>query len=206
MDLTGIHNLRTRPAMLSDLPKLEALISQSMHVLAGRDYSGEQIESALLYLMGVDKRLIDDGTYLVAELDGEIIASGGWSKRQSLYGRGDAYMPDDACLLRPGFDAARLRALFVHPNWARRGLGRLLVHVAEYGARDHGFRSMELLSTRTGVALYESLGYRAIKPVDITLPDGVVFTGILMRKSLVLGGRTLAARRQTITGLFQRIH
>lgn len=207
MNLNGIHNLRTRPASYSDLPRIESLISQSMHVLAGRDYSVEQIDSALLYLKGIDLRLIEDGTYLVAELEGEIIAGGGWSRRQAMYGRGDAYIHDESQMLRPGFDAARLRALFVHPNWARRGLGRMLVNTAEYSARDYGFRSMELVSTLTGEGLYEACGFRAIKPVDITLPDGVVFPATLMRKSLVrgMGTRSVVARRQTSTGLHRRI-
>ena len=116
MNLNGLGNLRTRPATQHDLPQIEALIAMSMRVLGGHDYTHEQIESALVYLMGVDSRLIDDGTYLVAVNDGDIVAAGGWSRRQALYGRGDALTPEDPCWLDPKQDAARLRALFVHPN------------------------------------------------------------------------------------------
>ena len=208
MNLNGLGNLRTRPATHEDLPQIEAFIALSMRVLAGRDYSHEQVESAILYLMGVDSRLIDDGTYTVAVIDGDVVAAGGWSKRQALYGRGDASTPAaDPCWLDPKRDAARLRALFVHPNWARHGLGRLLVRLAEYGARDHGFRSMELVATLTGHGLYEACGYRAIKPVEITLPDAVLFPGIMMRKSLLpnLARQALTVTRQTATGLHPMI-
>ena len=207
MNLNGLRNLRTRPATRHDLPQLEALVAQSMHVLAGRDYSVEQVESALIYLMGVDARLIDDGTYTVAELDGTIIAGGGWSRRQAMYGRGDASYSAESCLLDPRREPARLRALFVHPTWARRGLGRLFVNMAEYSARDHGFRAMELVATHTGQPLYESCGYRAVKPVDITLPDGVLFPGVQMRKSLAprIITQSIPARRRTATGLYHQI-
>lgn len=208
MKLNGLSNLRTRPATYHDLPQIEALIAGSMRVLGGRDYSHEQIESALIYLLGVDPRLIDDGTYTVAEIDSEIVAAGGWSRRQALYGRGDASTPgEDPCWLDPKRDAARLRALFVHPSWARHGLGRLLVRLAEYGARDQGFRSMELVATHTGLGLYQASGYRVIKPVEITLPDGVLFQGTMMRKSLLpgLARRTLTASRQTTTGLYRMV-
>lgn len=207
MNITGFPNLKTRPATLHDLPQIEALIEQSMHVLAGRDYSFEQIESALRYLMGIDPRIINDGTYLVAEVDGKVVGAGGWSMRQALYGRGDTARNEDPCLLNPAREPSRLRALFVHPGWARRGIGKMLVHLAEYNARDYGFRAMELVSTLTGRALYEATGYRAIKQVEITLPDGVLFPGISMRKSLVstLGLRPVSMRRKTTTGLYQQI-
>lgn len=207
MDLSDIRNLRPRPANNADMPQLQALIKMSMHVLAGRDYSQEQIESALLYLMGVDPHLIEDGTYTVAELDGEIVAAGGWSRRQALYGRGDAVIPTEPALLRPGFESARLRALFVHPRWARRGLGRLLVKLAEYAAREQGFRNMELVATLTAVPLYQACGYRQVKAVDITLPDGILFPGVLMRKSLThgLGIRPLGQHRKTATGGYYQV-
>ena len=204
MNLNGLGNLHTRAATLQDLPQIEGLIALSMRVLGGRDYSFEQIESALIYLVGADPHLIEDSTYTVAVIDGTIVAAGGWSMRQALYGRGDGDTSLEACRLNPKHDPARLRALFVHPNWSRRGLGRLLIQLAEYGARDHGFRSMELVATLTGLSLYEACGYRAIKPVEITLPDAVLFPGVMMRKSLLPGyaREALAVARQTATGLY----
>ncbi|MFO7323334.1 MAG: GNAT family N-acetyltransferase [Chloroflexota bacterium] len=182
----ALLNLRTRVARKSDLPALKALAETSVRVLNSRDYTRKQIESALRYLLGVDQTLIDDGTYYVAEVNGRIIGSGGWSRREATYDRfDDTGVIAGASLLNPHREAARLRAFFVHPDWARHGIGRLMVRISELSARTHGFRKLELTATRTGIPLYLACGFRLVEQRDIVFPDGVAFDTFVMEKRLI---------------------
>src|SRR5262249_48335788 len=150
-----------RRATFADTPALERLIAESARGLASDDYSAAQIEAALGTAWGVDSELIADGTYFVVEAGGEkaeIVGCGGWSKRATLFG-GDGQAGRRSDLLDPARDAARIRAFFVHPRWARRGIGRALIERCESEARAHGFRSFELMATLPGERLYRALGY-----------------------------------------------
>jgi GNAT superfamily N-acetyltransferase len=157
-----------------DVATLSNLIRDSVLGLSGSDYSPEQLESALRHLFGVDTRLIDDGTYYVVEKEGRLVACGGWSRRRTLFG-GDQYADRSDDRLDPETDAARIRAFFVHPDHARRGIGRRLLKECERAAREQGFRRMELMATLTGIPLYERSGFRVLEPLDLELPDGVKF-------------------------------
>ena len=128
-----------------------------MRELQRQDYTELQIEGALETIFGVDTTLIDDGTYLVVESDSEIVACGGWSKRRTLFG-GDRWTRREDDLLDPAVDAAKIRAFFVHPAWARRGVGTLLLESCENAARAAGFRRFEMGATLTGVHLYQRRG------------------------------------------------
>src|SRR5262252_4464514 len=119
-----------RPAVLADAGPLNALIRESVLGLSQKDYSPTQLESALRHLFGIDSRLIEDGTYYVIELDGRPIACGGWSKRSTLFG-GDQYTDRSDNRLDPKTEAARIRAFFVHPDFARHGLASLLLDACE---------------------------------------------------------------------------
>jgi GNAT superfamily N-acetyltransferase len=116
-------------------------------------------------IMGLDTQLIDDGTYFVIELDGEVAGCGGWSRRATLYG-GDQTSGRDAALLEPGRDAARVRAMYTHPAFARRGVGRLILSLCESAAVAEGFSSLELMATLSGRPLYEAAGFVAIEDVE----------------------------------------
>src|SRR5580693_31005 len=143
--MSGIHqqmNIHIRPATSKDIPRLLEIIDASVRGLQSADYSPAQIEGALKSVYGVDTQLIADGTYLVAEdqtKNGpEIVACGGWSQRKTLYG-GDQFAGREDSLLDPATDAAKIRAFFVHPAWARQGIGGMILQACENAARESGF-------------------------------------------------------------------
>jgi N-acetylglutamate synthase-like GNAT family acetyltransferase len=173
-----------RKATLEDRATLELLIADSARGLSRGDYSNEQIEAALGAAFGVDSELIRDGTYFVVEGDGEIVGCGGWSRRKTLFG-GDAQPGRQADLLDPIRDSARIRAFFVHPTWARRGVGRAILERCEAEAREHGFRSAELLATLPGERFYGAMGYTGRDRVEHRLDDRVTIDFVPMRKDLV---------------------
>ena len=133
--------------------------------------------------MGIDTQLIDDGTYFVVESGGEVAGCGGWSRRATLFGS-DAQPGRRSELLDPSRDAARIRAFFVHPEWARRGIGREILERCEAEARNFGFRSAELLATLPGVPFYRSLGYEGENRTRHALRDGITIDFVPMRRSL----------------------
>ena len=174
-------SLSTRLATQQDIPKLNDLIALSVRGLSTRYYTPNQIESAIKYIFGVDTQLIIDGTYYIAEKDGVLVGCGGWSKRNTLYG-GDQHKEIEDPLLNPATDAARIRAFFVHPGYARQGIGRLIINVCEEAAKKEGFTSFELGATLPGVPLYEVMGYKYIERIDAPLPDGEMLGIVKMKK------------------------
>lgn len=172
-----------REATLEDVPVLERLVSESARGLSRQDYTEEQIEAALGTALGVDRQLIRDGTYFVAEAEGEVVGCGGWSWRGTLFG-GDAQAGRRSDALDPARDAARIRAFFVRPDWARCGIGRALLHRCEAEARARGFRSAELMATLPGERLYGAFGYCGAERIEHRLSGGVVIQFVPMRKQL----------------------
>ncbi|MDB5118368.1 MAG: acetyltransferase family protein [Mucilaginibacter sp.] len=173
--------LTTRLATFDDIPQLQQLIALSVRGLSTGYYTANQIESAIKYIFGVDTQLIIDGTYYVAEIDNAIVGCGGWSKRNTLYG-GDQHKAVEDPLLDPKQDAARIRAFFVHPDYARKGVGRHIITVCETEAHKNGFTNFELGATLPGVPLYTTMGYEPVKRVDAVLPDGIELGILKMRK------------------------
>jgi GNAT superfamily N-acetyltransferase len=171
----------TRLATFEDIPLLNELIGLSVRGLSVDYYTPSQIESAIKYVFGVDTQLVIDGTYYVARIDNTIVGCGGWSKRNTLYG-GDQHKEIEDPLLDPKFDAARIRAFFVHPDYARQGVGRHIINVCEAAAQKNGFTSFELGATLPGVPLYKAMGYETLERVDAHLPDGEVLGIVKMRK------------------------
>ncbi len=153
-----------------------------MRVLARGHYDPRQIESSLRHLFGVDRTLIEDGTYLVVECGGTAVACGGWSFRRTPFGSDQAASVRDAGFRKPGSDAAVIRAFFVHPDWTRRGLGRKILEACEGAATAAGFDRWELTSTLMGHDFYRAAGYRDVRPVDVTLADGQVLRNWFMVK------------------------
>ncbi|MEO8603724.1 MAG: GNAT family N-acetyltransferase [bacterium] len=171
-----------RRAVADEIPALQALITASARGLAGDDYSPAQIEAALGSAWGVDSELIRDQTYFVAELDGCMAGCGGWSFRATLFGA-DAQAGRSSARLDAAVDAARIRAFFVRPDWARRGVGRALLEHCEAAARVHGFRAAQLMATLPGVRLYQRFGYVAAAPQDHPLPGGLRIPFVPMHKA-----------------------
>jgi predicted N-acetyltransferase YhbS len=176
-------DLELRVATEEDIPALNALITASVRGLSQGYYTPAQIESALVYVFGVDSQLIADGTYFVVEQDGQIVGAGGWSKRKTLYG-GDQLKAEADPLLDPAHDAAHIRAYFVHPDWARHGIGGRIMRACEAAARLAGFTRLDLGSTVQGEAFYRAMGYQVSERLEIAMPDGTTLPYAQMTKSL----------------------
>ena len=177
-----------RLATPQDIPALRTLIDESVRALSVDYYTPAQIESALTNVFGVDTQLIADRTYFLAEAgeeNGQIVGGGGWSKRNTLFGGDQAKSNEADSLLTPGEQPARLRAFYVHPQWSRRGIGRMITRACETAARNEGFTSIELIATLPGQPLYEANGYEIVSPFEIPLPDGLSLPAFRMAKNLL---------------------
>ncbi|MFJ6673893.1 GNAT family N-acetyltransferase [Actinosynnema sp. NPDC091369] len=172
-----------RPAVRSDVTRIGELMRRSVLELFPHFHDERETASAARYLTEPDVALIDDGTYFVHEVDGAIVACGGWSKRDKLY-TGSGSRPTDGRLLDPATEPARVRAMFVRDDWTRRGLGRATLAACARDARTAGFRSLVLMATLPGVPLYRSFGFREVNHTRVPLPDGVTLAGVEMAYSL----------------------
>lgn len=187
---------RLRLAVPEDVPVLRELIEVSVRGLQREDYTPAQIEGALATVFGVDSQLISDGTYIVAEAPPAvnaggkttdarstwtIVGCGGWSKRKTLYG-GDHWTSREDALLDPQCDAAKIRAFFIHPDWARQGVGSKILQACEEAARAAGFSRYEMGATLTGAKLFGAKGYVPLKPISIPLNNGETLRVIHMEK------------------------
>jgi GNAT superfamily N-acetyltransferase len=188
--------IHLRLAVPEDVPVLQRLIDASVRGLQTEDYTPAQIEGALKTVFGVDSQLIADGTYIVAEAQSAapenespsaekaglmIVGCGGWSKRKTLYGS-DHWTGREDAMLDPLHDAAKIRAFFIHPAWARRGVGSLILQACEDAARAAGFTDFEMGATLTGARLFGAKGYVPVKPISIPLVNGESLPVIHMEK------------------------
>ena len=180
MQGTALH---LRLATRDDLPALRDLIPRSVRSLSREHYTDEQIESGLRHVFGPDTLLIDDGTYFVVDADAGLAAAGGWSKRDTLFGGDQAQRAEDR-LLDPATEPARIRAFYVHPDWARRGLGKRIVEACVDAAKAAGFRRMELAATLPGIALYRACGFEEHEAFVAPTPDGVGLPVVRMARNL----------------------
>jgi GNAT superfamily N-acetyltransferase len=174
-------NPSLRQAVAADIPRLREIIEASVRGLQAQDYSPSQIEGALTSVYGVDTQLISDGTYFVVEVDNGIAACGGWSKRRTLYG-GDQYAAREDSLLDPHHEAAKIRAFFVHPDWARRGLGTLILEACEKAALQAGFARLEMGATLSGIPFYRARGYIELESQSVSLGNGEKLPIVRMAK------------------------
>jgi GNAT superfamily N-acetyltransferase len=179
----SMEPLHIRRATADDIPSLHVLIDASVRVLQAGDYSPEQIEGALGTVFGVDTRLIEDGTYFVAEAGPVLAGCGGWSKRRTLFGS-DRGLGREDTLLDPAVDAAPIRAFFVHPDWARRGIGSRILDACEQDAVRAGFHRFELGATAAGERLYRVRGYVEVDRIATPLSNGASMPVILMAKQI----------------------
>jgi GNAT superfamily N-acetyltransferase len=173
-----------RVATPADAPRVEALMQQSTAEIFPAYYDAEQTASALRYVAHADPDLLADGTYFVLEVDGELVACSGWSRRGRVY-MGSADAPGDDRYLDPATEAAHIRAMFVRADWTRQGLGRRIIEASEDAARRMGFRRMDLVATLPGIPLYQAAGYVPTADVaDIALADGVRLACQAMTKTI----------------------
>ena len=189
-------NIHLRLAVPEDVPILRELIEASVRGLQTQDYTPAQIEGALKTVFGVDSQLIADGTYIVAQAEPAaieragaknapsewiIVGCGGWSKRKTLYGS-DHWTGREDALLDPLRDAAKIRAFFIHPDWARRGVGSMILQACENAASSAGFTRYEMGATLTGAKLFGAKGYVAVKLISIPLVNGESLPVLHMEK------------------------
>jgi len=170
-----------RVATRDDADSIEALMQDSIRSIFPAFYDERQTASSVVHVGHIDRLLLDDGTYFVIEEDGGLVACGGWSRRDRLYaGSGDH--ADDARLLDPATEPARVRAMFVRGDRTRRGLGTRILVACEDAARAEGFRTLALMATLPGVLLYERFGFVATDRTSITTPDGVTLAAVAMTR------------------------
>lgn len=187
--MTADVQFAIRPACDADIPALDTLIEQSVRQLQIADYSAAPIEASIGSVFGIDRQLLADQTYFVAasvEDPATPLACGGWSYRRTLYGS-DHHTERDSAILNPALDFAKIRAIFVHPSWARRGLGSLILDYCEAAAEAVGFSRFEMGSTLTGVSLYTRKGYTERNRAWVQLPDGERLEIVVMDKTIQSG-------------------
>jgi GNAT superfamily N-acetyltransferase len=193
--------IRIRRAVVAEIPVLRELIEASVRGLQTQDYTPAQMEGALETVFGVDSQLIEDGTYFVAEArvaEGQskteknggaknaeavwkIAGCGGWSKRKTLYGS-DHWMGREDALLDPKRDAAKIRAFFIHPAWARQGIGSRILEACEIAASVAGFASYEMGATLTGAKFFGVKGYVPVEKIEVPLKGELSLPVIRMAK------------------------
>jgi len=187
---------RIRIAQMRDVAELRRLIEASVLGLQAGDYSPAQLERALQDVYGVDTQLIADGTYFVVESEadegdrrdrdvrgGPIVGCGGWSRRRTLYG-GDQFAGREDSLLDPAKDAAKIRAFFVHPAWARRGIGGMILEACEKAATAEGFHRLEMGATLTGIPFYRAKGYVELEHTEAPMGNGLTLPIVRMGKDV----------------------
>lgn len=172
-----------RIATESDVDALTEVMRASVLALFPQFYDEQQTASAAVFVAHVDPMLIADGTYFVHEVGGEIVACGGWSRRGLLYTGASGHEGDDR-LLDPRTEAAHIRAMFVRPDWTRRGLGRSILQAGHDAARAEGFQRLDLGATLPGVPLYRAFGFREVERFVVTMPDGVTVDAIAMERMI----------------------
>ena len=175
-----------RIAIPSDVDRISELMRASVLAMFPRYYDERQTASAAVHIAHLDLQLIEDRTYFVHEADGQIVACGGWSRRNKLYA-GPEGSADDDRLLDPSTEPARVRAMFVRGDWTRRGLGRAILESSERAAAKEGFSTLVLGATLPGEPLYRAFGFREVDRYPLTMPDGVSLACVLMERPIERG-------------------
>ena len=175
-----MKELTHRIATYEDIPTIKVLMELSINQLLGPLLSTEQLEASF-DSMGLDDQLIKDGTYFMIFCDEVFVGCGGWSNRETLFGGNHTPNRDDN-FLDPLKDSARIRAMYTHPDWARQGIGSLVMHLGENAAKELGFKKCELMATQSGKLLYETQGYESIEDILYKTETGKTVPMIRMEK------------------------
>ena len=177
-----MNNFAHKIATLADIPTIEKLMELSINQLLGPLLTKEQLEASF-DSMGLDDQLIKDGTYFMIFNGDVFVGCGGWSNRETLFG-GNHTPNRDSNFLDPIKDSARIRAMYTHPSWARKGIGSLVMHLGENAARKLGFKKCELMATQSGKLLYETQGYEPIEDILYETETGKTVPMIRMEKTI----------------------
>jgi GNAT superfamily N-acetyltransferase len=183
---TQADQFQHRIAKFDDMPAIMELMQLAIEENMKAFLSAAEI-AAVKHSMGLDQTLIEDGSYFLIEAESEgktvLVGCGGWGRRRTLYG-GDQSSGRDDSFSDPLTEPARIRAMYTHPDWTRRGIGRLLLQLGEEAARQAGFKSIELGATVAGMPLYENCGYVEFDRDQHVAADGTESLVIKMRKQL----------------------
>jgi len=171
-----------RRATMSDRPALEEMKEQSISMLLDPLMTPQQA-AELRLITPFDPALIEDGTYYVAVVNGWLAASGGWSRRAALF-NADAEGASRAPLLNPAADAVGIRAMYTHPDFARKGLGSLVLSTALTAARLAGFRHAQLMATVAGERLYRASGWKTEERVMVGSGGRAIVPGFRMSRHI----------------------
>lgn len=177
-------NLTSRLAQADDLPALNALMSRAIEQLQQEFLSPEQV-CASHQVMGLDTQLVKDQTYFLVEAEGQIVGCGGWSWRATLFGGDSSIVTREPAPLDPVTDAAKIRAMYTHPDFVRRGIGSKILSLCEDAARTAGFAKVEMMATLAGAPLYRACGYTDIEPFEAVSREGVTVPMIKMGKYFI---------------------
>lgn len=172
-----------RVAKLDDLDALREVMRRSIETLQDAFLTPEQVRVSHK-VMGLDTQLVKDGTYFIVECDGRIAGCGGWSWRSTLYGGDTSVVSREPRALDPATEPARIRAMYTDPDFARRGVGKLVLQLCEKAASAAGFRRATMMATMSGVPLYTVCGYKAVEPAQDAVVDGVAVPLVRMEKAL----------------------
>jgi GNAT superfamily N-acetyltransferase len=175
--------LTIRLSTLEEVPSLNQLIKQSARELSRGFYTEIETDAAIEYVFGVDTTLVKDGNYFTATLNGELAGCGGWSRRRTMYG-GDQRPVGESEFLDRNQDAARIRAFFIAPQAARKGVGKAIFEACQAAAKADGFQRLELMATLPGVPFYAAIGFQKVEDVVDVLPNGVPLAFVLMQKHI----------------------
>lgn len=175
---TLTHRLATE----RDRPAMQALVTAAIDELQRPFLDPAQI-AASHQVMGIDSQLIADGTYFVVEADGRLAGCGGWSRRAALIGGDHTAELGDQSHVDPASNPAKVRAMYTHPDFARRGVGRMILARCEAAAAAEGFDELELMATMAGRPLYAAAGFVDVKPATVDA-DGIAIPVVIMRKSI----------------------
>ena len=183
IEVVIMDDLTRRLAQMEDLPELRDMMARAIERLQHGFLSPEQVRASHL-VMGLDTQLVKDQTYFLVETEGRIVGSGGWSWRATLYGGDDSIIAREPLPLDPATDAAKIRAMYTDPDFARRGIGRMVLGLCEAAARAAGFKRAEMMATLAGEPLYRAFGYLPIEKIESAPIDGVRVPLLRMEKSL----------------------
>ena len=184
IEVVIMADLTHRLAQMEDLPELRELMARAIEQLQQGFLSRAQVRASHR-VMGLDTQLVKDQTYFLVETEGRIVGSGGWSWRATLYGGDDSIVAREPLPLDPATDAAKVRAMYTDPDFARRGIGRMVLGLCEAAARAAGFKRAEMMATLAGEPLYRSFGYLPMEKIESAPIDGVRVPLLRMEKSLV---------------------
>jgi len=183
-ELPVLARLRLRPAEMADIPEINALMALATRTLNMPEYDPEQVEALVQYFIGTDPEIIRDGTYYVVTAGDRIVGCGGWSRYEAMHNNTHPLQESAHHLIDPARGAAKIRLMYVHPDFARRGIASLILQNNISAAVFAGYTRLELVATFTGVPLYERFGFEAVETINFTLANDVTLSG--MKMELVL--------------------